>query len=59
MKQEAGWEFTLPGYFISPFYWVLTILIIIALILSLILVVRIAKGQNKNQAVIMHTVKSP
>lgn len=34
---EPGWEFTLPGWALKPYNWILGILIVIALILSIIL----------------------
>lgn len=51
---EPGWEFTVPGWVVKPYYWILAILIIIALILSIQLFNKIQaarSGQTGAQSV--------
>lgn len=45
-QEEAGWEFTLPGYVTSPITWIFFILLGIALFLLFVLINKLTTGSN-------------
>lgn len=46
---KPGWEFTIPGWVVKPYNWILAILIVITLIISILLLSKM-QAVKSNQA---------